>query len=135
MAVARHRCAAALFRSHRRWTGRGRFIEGDTQGAERIAQQLLGRRPQRRRAAGEVTLVGAGPGDPELLTLKALRALQDADVILHDRLVPPAVLDMARRDARANLRGQGRRRHRQHASGDQRPADRTRLAKASASCA
>jgi len=46
-----------------------------------------------------VTLVGAGPGDPELLTLKALRALQDADVILHDRLVPAAVLDLARRDA------------------------------------
>ncbi len=43
--------------------------------------------------------MGAGPGDPELLTLKALRALQDADVILHDRLVPPAVLDLARRDA------------------------------------
>ena len=52
-----------------------------------------------RPAAGEVTLVSAGPGDPELLTLKALRALQDADVILHDRLVPAAVLDMARRDA------------------------------------
>jgi uroporphyrin-III C-methyltransferase/precorrin-2 dehydrogenase/sirohydrochlorin ferrochelatase len=46
-----------------------------------------------------VTLVGAGPGDPELLTLKALRALQDADLILHDRLVPQAVLDLARRDA------------------------------------
>jgi uroporphyrin-III C-methyltransferase/precorrin-2 dehydrogenase/sirohydrochlorin ferrochelatase len=44
-------------------------------------------------------LVGAGPGDPELLTLKALRALQDADVILHDRLVSAAVLDLARRDA------------------------------------
>ncbi len=43
--------------------------------------------------------MGAGPGDPELLTLKALRALQDADVILHDRLVPAAVLDIARRDA------------------------------------
>jgi uroporphyrin-III C-methyltransferase/precorrin-2 dehydrogenase/sirohydrochlorin ferrochelatase len=46
-----------------------------------------------------VTLVGAGPGDAELLTLKALRALQDADVILHDRLVSSEVLDMARRDA------------------------------------
>jgi uroporphyrin-III C-methyltransferase/precorrin-2 dehydrogenase/sirohydrochlorin ferrochelatase len=43
--------------------------------------------------------VGAGPGDPELLTLKALRALQDADVILHDRLVPAVILDLARRDA------------------------------------
>jgi uroporphyrin-III C-methyltransferase/precorrin-2 dehydrogenase/sirohydrochlorin ferrochelatase len=43
--------------------------------------------------------VGAGPGDPELLTLKALRALSDADVILHDRLVSDAVLELARRDA------------------------------------
>jgi uroporphyrin-III C-methyltransferase/precorrin-2 dehydrogenase/sirohydrochlorin ferrochelatase len=76
-----------------------RFIEGDAQGAERIAQQLLGTTASAPRAAGDVTLVGAGPGDPELLTLKALRALQDADVILHDRLVPETLLDLARRDA------------------------------------
>jgi uroporphyrin-III C-methyltransferase/precorrin-2 dehydrogenase/sirohydrochlorin ferrochelatase len=76
-----------------------RFIEGDEQGARRIAQQLLATRSAIPAAAGDVTLVGAGPGDAELLTLKALRALQDADVILHDRLVSAAVLDMARRDA------------------------------------
>ena len=76
-----------------------RFVAGDTHGAESLAQQLLARTSTLPRESGEVTLVGAGPGDPELLTLKALRALQDADVILHDRLVPRAVLDMARRDA------------------------------------
>lgn len=51
------------------------------------------------RAEGSVTLVGAGPGDPDLLTLKAVRALQAATVILYDDLVCPEVLELARREA------------------------------------
>ena len=55
--------------------------------------------------AGSVTFVGAGPGDPELLTLRAVRALQAADVILIDDLVAPDILDFARREARKILVG------------------------------
>lgn len=55
--------------------------------------------------AGSVTLVGAGPGDPELLTLKAMRALQSADVILFDDLVSLELLDLARREAKRMLVG------------------------------
>jgi uroporphyrin-III C-methyltransferase/precorrin-2 dehydrogenase/sirohydrochlorin ferrochelatase len=54
---------------------------------------------------GSVTLVGAGPGDPELLTLRAVRALQSADVILIDDLVAPGILDFARREAKKMLVG------------------------------
>ncbi|ANN69424.1 siroheme synthase CysG [Bordetella bronchialis] len=49
--------------------------------------------------AGSVVLVGAGPGDPGLLTLKALRALNEADIILYDRLIGGEILSLARRDA------------------------------------
>ena len=56
-------------------------------------------------SAGSVALVGAGPGDPELLTLRAVRALQSADVILIDDLVSPQVLDFARREAKKMMVG------------------------------
>lgn len=49
---------------------------------------------------GSIALVGAGPGDPELLTLKARRLLHDADLVLHDQLVTDAVLELARREAK-----------------------------------
>ncbi|UOA26935.1 siroheme synthase CysG [Pseudosulfitobacter sp. DSM 107133] len=48
---------------------------------------------------GHVAFVGAGPGDPELLTLKARRALDEADVVIHDRLISPEILELARREA------------------------------------
>ena len=71
-------------------------------GREREAEQALRTIDNPEAFASErgfVTLVGAGPGDPDLLTVKALRALQDADVIFYDDLVSPEVLDRARRDA------------------------------------
>ena len=62
-------------------------------------------KPTTAQNAGSVVLVGAGPGDPELLTLRAVRALQSADVILFDDLVAPDILDFARREAKKMLVG------------------------------
>lgn len=70
---------------------------------EDLAEALL--EDARSSAAGKVTLVGAGPGDAEYLTLKAVRALQSADVILFDDLVDDAVLELARREAKRMLVG------------------------------
>ncbi|TNJ33831.1 siroheme synthase CysG [Arenimonas terrae] len=75
-----------------------RFRAGDEGGALRAFEAALGEAPPSR-DIGSVALVGAGPGDPGLLTLRALRLLNQADVILHDRLVSDGVLALARRDA------------------------------------
>lgn len=69
---------------------------GDLGKAETLLKEAA-RQPQRR--AGVVHIVGAGPGDPELLTLKALRLIQEADVVYYDRLVSQDILSLIRRDA------------------------------------
>jgi uroporphyrin-III C-methyltransferase/precorrin-2 dehydrogenase/sirohydrochlorin ferrochelatase len=77
-----------------------RILAGDPVGADEWMQRELGEaRDAAASPRGEVYLIGAGPGSPDLLTLRALQLLQQADVLLHDRLVPTAILERARRDA------------------------------------
>ena len=74
-------------------------LAGDDWGAQRQFLRFLNRTGADKAPAGKVFVVGAGPGDPDLLTVRALRLIQTADVIVYDRLVAPAVLEFARRDA------------------------------------
>ncbi|MED5610936.1 siroheme synthase CysG [Pseudomonas sp. JH-2] len=74
-----------------------RMLAGQPAEAERLLADKLEK--GQAEARGEVYLVGAGPGDPDLLTFRALRLMQQADVVLYDRLVAPAILELCRRDA------------------------------------
>ena len=74
-----------------------KFMTGSEEAAEReLAQKIEAKDVEKK---GEVYLVGAGPGDPDLLTFKALRLMQQAEVVLYDRLVSQPILEMTRRDA------------------------------------
>ena len=86
-------------------------------------------------ARGHVILVGAGPGDPDLLTLKAVRALQSADVVLYDRLAARGVLELARREARRiDVGKRGARPPRSEQDGDHRRCWSISRARARRSC-
>jgi uroporphyrin-III C-methyltransferase/precorrin-2 dehydrogenase/sirohydrochlorin ferrochelatase len=74
-------------------------LAGDEAGARRVALGELDAVRRRMSPVGIAHIVGAGPGDPDLLTLRAAQLLQEADAILHDDLVPAAILGRARRDA------------------------------------
>ncbi len=87
-----------------------RVFSGHLEEADAVmARELAEARPNG--GMGEVYLVGAGPGDPDLVTFRALRLMQQADVVVHDRLVAKPILDLTRRDAQRIYVGKERDNH------------------------
>ncbi|HSM26942.1 MAG TPA: siroheme synthase CysG [Thioalkalivibrio sp.] len=86
-------------------------LSGRDEAAHRIIDEALHEGLDRRDGGGEVFLVGAGPGDPDLLTFRALRLMQLADVVVYDNLVSPGILELVRRDAEMIYAGKRRNDH------------------------
>ncbi|MDA7841712.1 siroheme synthase CysG [Gammaproteobacteria bacterium] len=93
----------------------GKFLELVLNGQDEEAVKFLNIEidnfDEQKKGEGEVYLVGAGPGDPDLLTFRALRLMQQADVALYDRLVHPSIIDLIRRDAEKIYVGKQRDNH------------------------
>lgn len=85
-------------------------LAGDVDAADDLARAAVDRFDTEHRQ-GVVHIIGAGPGDPDLLTLRAFRLIQDADVILYDRLVSEEILNLARRDAERVFVGKAKANH------------------------
>jgi uroporphyrin-III C-methyltransferase / precorrin-2 dehydrogenase / sirohydrochlorin ferrochelatase len=98
------------------WEGvlQGPFVERVLSGQEQTARTMLGELIENADAnknQGEVFLVGGGPGDPDLLTFRALRLMQQCDVCVYDKLVSPEVMELVRRDAELIFVGKSRDQH------------------------
>jgi len=92
----------------------GDIAESVLQGNEQVAEKKFLEKlnaPDASKTVGEVYLVGAGPGDPDLLTFRALRLMQKADVVVYDRLVSQEILELVRRDAEKIYVGKARSKH------------------------
>jgi uroporphyrin-III C-methyltransferase/precorrin-2 dehydrogenase/sirohydrochlorin ferrochelatase len=92
----------------------GDVAENILQGNDQVAEQKFLEKlnaPDASKTVGEVYLVGAGPGDPDLLTFRALRLMQKADVVVYDRLVSPEILELVRRDAEKIYVGKAKSKH------------------------